>query len=93
MRRYVIWSIEHQAWWPITRHGYVETLAAAGRFSETEAVGIVMDANVVTINEVMIPVEALDPLALPTLADALDRAIDANRAVLRLLQTRELDVT
>jgi hypothetical protein len=59
MARYVIWSIEHQAWWPISRMGYVETLAAAGRFSFAEATAIVTSANIVKTNECMIPVEAL----------------------------------
>lgn len=57
---YVIWSIEHQAWWPASRMGYVETLALAGRFSHAEAAAIVERANYPpgTCHECMIPLEA-----------------------------------
>jgi hypothetical protein len=57
---YVIWSIEHQAWWPASCMGYVETLALAGRFSHKEAAAIVARANYPpgTFHECMIPVEA-----------------------------------
>lgn len=57
---YVIWSIEHQAWWPASRMGYVEILALAGRFSYAEAAAIVERANYPpgTFHECMIPVDA-----------------------------------
>lgn len=60
-REYVIWSIEHQAWWPASRMGYVLTLAEAGHFSQTEAMAIVARANYPpgTFHECMIPTEAL----------------------------------
>ena len=50
--------MEHQAWWPATRMGYVPTLALAGRFSRDEAAAIVQHANIVKCHEAMIPVEA-----------------------------------
>jgi hypothetical protein len=60
MADYVIWSIEHQAWWPASRMGYVETLALAGHFSREEAAAIVDRANYPpgVFHECMIPVEA-----------------------------------
>ena len=56
---YVVWSLEHQAWWKASRFGYAETLADAGRFSYAEAADIVRKANVVRLEECMIPVSAL----------------------------------
>jgi hypothetical protein len=58
-RRYVIWSLEHQAWWPASRWGYVDTLDRAGRFSREDAEAIVAQANIAKVHECMIPVEAV----------------------------------
>jgi len=66
---YVIWSIEHQAWWRPGRRGYAETLEHAGHYTADEARAIVADANivtnttddpdiVVTLEECLIPVDA-----------------------------------
>jgi hypothetical protein len=38
--RYLIWSNEHVAWWGPGGVGYVESLAAAGRYDRTEALAI-----------------------------------------------------
>jgi hypothetical protein len=65
---YVIWSMEHQAWWRASRFGYVATLAEAGRFSREEAAAIVERANIVKCHECMIPVEAFGE-SLPAAAD------------------------
>lgn len=62
MSEYVVWSMEHQGWWPRSRRGYVETLDQAGRFSETEAAEIVAHANIVKCHEAMIPIEALSAI-------------------------------
>jgi hypothetical protein len=43
--RWVIWSEEHAAWWGPARWGYTESLAAAGRYSQEEALAIVKSAN------------------------------------------------
>lgn len=37
---YVIWSNEHRAWWRANSQGYTTVLAAAGRYSRTEAISI-----------------------------------------------------
>jgi hypothetical protein len=66
-RQYVIWSIEHQAWWPASCYGYVLTLAEAGQFSEASATAIVARANYPpgTFHECMIPIEAFGPKGRP----------------------------
>jgi hypothetical protein len=57
--RYLIWSMEHQAWWAPGERGYVETVGEAGIYSRDRAVAIVRDANRVACHECMIPVSAL----------------------------------
>lgn len=61
--KFVIWSIEHQAWWRALWIGYTETLAEAGIYDEAEARKILQQANVVKINECAIPVGAIDGAA------------------------------
>lgn len=56
---YVIWSMEHQAWWRPGRMGYSETLDGAGIYSYDAAQRIVTQANLVECHEAMIPVAAL----------------------------------
>lgn len=43
--KWLIWSMEHNAWWAPDRKGYVKTKDEAGRYDFGEAVDIVMDAN------------------------------------------------
>ena len=43
---WVIWSMEHNAYWGHNRCGYVNGYARAGRYSFTEALEIVSTANV-----------------------------------------------
>src|SRR5438105_12624457 len=56
---YVIWSIEHTAWWRPGQWGYADTLAGAGRYSRADAETIVARANIRAFHECMIPVAAL----------------------------------
>ena len=42
---YLVWSNEHQGWWGPGLHGYVRTLAEAGRYTWAEASGIVREAS------------------------------------------------
>ena len=58
---FVIWSIEHNAWWAPDRRGYVRDALRAGRYARDEAREIVDDANVRSFEECMIPVECLEP--------------------------------
>jgi hypothetical protein len=42
---WVVWSFEHDAWWAPGRLGYVQDLAAAGRYTKLEAIEIERHAN------------------------------------------------
>lgn len=57
--RYIIWSIEHEAWWRPGWAGYTRELAAAGRYNQAEADAILARANFVHVNECAIPVTCL----------------------------------
>ena len=57
---YVLWSIEHHAWWAPNECGYSETLNGAGVYRKARALAIVARANVRTFNECAIPLTALD---------------------------------
>jgi hypothetical protein len=48
---WVIWSFEHDAWWAPQEWGYVQTLAAAGRYTEARARQIEAHANIVHRHE------------------------------------------
>ena len=65
MDYWLIWSIEHEAWWAPNRHGYTRVLALAGRYRTAEARDIVRDANVVQFHECMIPAECVDEGVAP----------------------------
>lgn len=57
--KYLIWSVEHNAWWKQSKYGYSNDLSEAGLFSKEEASDIVEEANVRSHEEVMIPQTAL----------------------------------
>lgn len=59
---YLIWSIEHTAWWRPGEMGYTLSLAEAGRYSRARAESIVSDANIRHFHECMIPIEAIGAL-------------------------------
>jgi hypothetical protein len=59
MSRWLIWSIEHTAWWGPGQMGYVPTLDGAGYYDEVEADRIVAQANRVKVNECKVPVDAV----------------------------------
>ena len=52
---YLIWSYEHNAWWGPDSRGYRRSVDAAGRYSESDASRIVVNANINGINEIAIP--------------------------------------
>jgi len=56
---YLIWSIEHTAWWGPNHLGYTQQLHEAGRYTRTQAIGIVEEANVAAFHECRIPIECL----------------------------------
>jgi hypothetical protein len=53
---FLIWSIEHDAWWRPGWMGYTRELAEAGRYTRAEAEAVLTRANYVTVNECAIPV-------------------------------------
>lgn len=58
--KFLIWSIEHTAWWCAGRMGYTLELPLAGRYDEREAREIVTRANIVKANECLVPLEAVE---------------------------------
>jgi hypothetical protein len=54
-RLFLVWSIEHDAWWAPNRIGYTRELHEAGRYPEAEAAEIVTRANIRHFNEAAIP--------------------------------------
>ena len=59
MDEYLIWSVEHDAWWRPLWNGYTRVLAEAGHYSKHEAERIVRQANIISFNEAMIPIECM----------------------------------
>ena len=56
-RDFLIWSIEHNAWWKPLSRGYTEKREQAGRYTFQEACKIVKGANIMlkdVPNEAMI---------------------------------------
>ena len=59
---WLLWSIEHQAWWKPDFLGYTTQRAMAGKYSYAVAVNIVLYANIGKHdkpNEAMIPYEKI----------------------------------
>lgn len=56
---YLIWSIEHQAWWLPNHNGYTDEPFKAGQYNIIEARQILAQANLVMTNEAMIPIECV----------------------------------
>lgn len=55
----LIWSIEHTAWWRPGAWGYTKSLSQAGRYTLEEGRQILKDANIVRVNECLIPLSCL----------------------------------
>lgn len=53
---WLIWSIEHNAWWAPAWNGYVKNRLDAGKYKYTDAANIVASAN---IGEHNVPNEAM----------------------------------
>lgn len=54
--KWLIWSIEHNAWWKAGRRGYTIIRSQAGHYAYVDALNIVRDANQYSGN---IPKEAM----------------------------------
>jgi hypothetical protein len=91
---YVVWSIEHDAWWPASCCGYVRTLAEAGHFTRDEARAILKRANYPpgTFHECMIPLDAfgLHP-HVPTVAIRMGTDDEQRRALMLGVAVREVE--
>jgi hypothetical protein len=61
MSEFLIWSIEHNAWWRPREIGYTRVLSEAGTYDRTRASEIVQRANIVKFHECMIPIECASP--------------------------------
>lgn len=61
--QFLIWSIEHDAWWRPDWGGYTRVLAEAGRYDEAEAERVLDRANTVGVNECRVPVACVEPRA------------------------------
>lgn len=44
-KKWLIWSIEHRAWWAANSWGYTVDIASAGRYSFKDAVNNIRDAH------------------------------------------------
>lgn len=42
---YLIWSLEHNAWWRPARNGYTTSMKDAGIYTYSDAQNICIDAN------------------------------------------------
>ena len=72
---FLIWSIEHTAWWRPGRCGYTCKLEEAGRYSRAEAADIVEHANIASFNECAIPLlECVSGASVPASGDPPDAA-------------------
>ena len=56
---FLIWSIEHDAWWRPGWQGYTRRLDEAGRYTREAADEILERANRVKVNECAIPLDCL----------------------------------
>jgi hypothetical protein len=69
MSAYLIWSIEHNAWWRGNWEGYTTKLGEAGIYSEADSQKVLTRANYPPprVHECRIPVESvgLDPAIQP----------------------------
>lgn len=45
-RNWLIWSIEHEAWWKPNENGYTPERISAGRYTFEDACRIVKNANI-----------------------------------------------
>ena len=76
---WLVWSIEHQAWWKPNRSGYTQKKEEAGRYEFYEAWSIVLSANEFSKenpNESMVPVieEIFLPKNHPHWGESSDRS-------------------
>lgn len=61
---YLIWSIEHEAWWAPNELGYTSVINEAGWYLVDDAKRILQHANSNEINEIAIPLRMLHRMGL-----------------------------
>lgn len=56
IRDWLIWSLEHEAWWKPGKSGYTRNVLEAGRYTQLEAIEICHEANLYSeqLEEVML---------------------------------------
>jgi hypothetical protein len=92
---FVIWSIEHEAWWRPGWAGYTPVLAEAGRYDQAEADEILARANFVRVNECAIPLTSIGAASaevaawLDEYASGWDRAAAHDPSTTGAAHTRE----
>lgn len=73
---YLIWSIEHDAWWGPNETGYTTVTAQAGRYTRDRAAAIVQRANIPCPpdrpNEVYVPAPAKSRVTSEAMAHGLN---------------------
>ena len=52
---YLIWSMEHRAWWKPGGWGYTTVTHKAGRYQPQEAIKLCAEANRLATEELMVP--------------------------------------
>lgn len=60
---WLIWSVEHSAWWRPNDKGYTPSWDMAGRYTKERACEICMKANWRALNEVPVPMAFFDEFA------------------------------
>lgn len=75
MNEWLIWSIEHAAWWRPDEMGYTASVYDAGRYSQERAAAIVAHANIAAFQECMIPVAAVGAVLAARLRTALEESV------------------
>lgn len=63
---YLIWSIEHDAWWRAAEMGYTRSLSDAGVYTPERSRQIVDKANRFSFNECRIPLACIKEPHAPT---------------------------
>jgi len=62
-RQFLIWSIQHRAWWRPGALGYTRAVRDAGRYTDAEADQILQQTNLIAVNECKVPLACVEPEA------------------------------
>ena len=56
-KKYLIWNLERGQWWKPAEHGYTSDIKQAGLYSESDAIRIIRNANVIRDEDLVYVVE------------------------------------